>query len=114
MKQDGLAAENPVPLVNPVKKSACRALTRVSDVAALIEEKQPDVLALSVSVAYSLDTLLSTAAEIRAAFPEVPVLVGGQAFRWVGRERVEALDGVRCLTDLGELEAWIKEADAHV
>lgn len=86
------------------------ANTPVSAVKALIEEKRPDVVALSMTVAFSLDALIGAATEIRKAFPALPVLVGGQAFRWVGRERVERLPGVRCLASLGELEAWIREA----
>jgi methanogenic corrinoid protein MtbC1 len=87
------------------------ANTPVPDVKALIAEKHPDVVALSVSVAFSLDTLIGAAAEIRAAFPDVPILVGGQAFRWGGRERIEHLPGVRCLTSLSELEAWMKDGE---
>ncbi len=90
------------------------ANTPVRDVMALLEEKRPDVVALSVSVAFSLDTLLGAAAEIRAAFPALPILVGGQAFRWGGRERVERLPGALCLSSLGELEAWMKERENHV
>ena len=90
------------------------ANTPVRDVKALVEEKRPDVVALSVAVAFSLDTLVSAAAEIRSAFPDVPILVGGQAFRWGGRQRVERLSGVRYLTSLSELEAWIKDGERHV
>ena len=90
------------------------ANTPVRDVKALIAEKQPDVVALSVAVAFSLDTLINAAAEIRAAFPDIPILVGGQAFRWGGRELVARLPGVRCLLSLGELETWIKDGKNHV
>ena len=90
------------------------ANTPVRDVQALIAEKQPDVVALSVASVFSLDTLINTAGEIRAAFPKVPILVGGQAFRWGGRERVERLPGVRCLLSLSELEAWIQDGNNHV
>ena len=90
------------------------ANTPVRDVQALIAEKQPDVVALSVASAFSLDALISGAGEIRAAFPKVPILVGGQAFRWGGRERVERLPGVRCLLTLSELETWIEEDEKHV
>jgi methanogenic corrinoid protein MtbC1 len=90
------------------------ANTPVRDVKALIEEKHPDVVALSVAVAFSLDTLISAAAEIRAAFPDMPILVGGQAFRWGGGERIGRLPGVRCLTSLSELETWIKDDENHV
>ena len=90
------------------------ANTPVRDLKMLIEEKHPDVVALSVAMVFSLDMLISAAAEIRAAFPDVPILVGGQALRWGGRERVERLSGVRCLMSLSELEAWIKDGENHV
>jgi methanogenic corrinoid protein MtbC1 len=85
------------------------ANTRVHDVKTLIADKRPDVVALSVAVVFGLGSLVSAAADIRAAFPDVPILVGGQAFRWGGRERVERLPGVRCLASLRELEAWIED-----
>ena len=90
------------------------ANTPVRDVQSLIAEKQPDVVALSVASAFSLDTLISAVGEIRSAFPKVPILVGGQAFRWGGCERVARLPGVRCLLSLSELEGWIKDGDNHV
>ncbi len=89
------------------------ANTPVRAVMTLIEEKRPDVVALSVAVASGLEALALATAEIRAEFPDLPILVGGQAFRSGGRERVEQLPGVRCLASLGELEAWIKE-HSHV
>jgi methanogenic corrinoid protein MtbC1 len=84
------------------------ANTPQGDLLGLIREKRPDVVALSLTVYFNLESLLQTAAAIRAEFPAVPILVGGQAFRWGGRERVESLPGVRCLASLGELESWIK------
>ena len=81
----------------------------VGDVKLLIKEKRPDVVALSLATVLNFDPLMSPAAQIRGAFPETPILVGGQAFRWIGRGKIEGLSGVRCLTNLGELDAWIRE-----
>jgi methanogenic corrinoid protein MtbC1 len=83
------------------------------DLLNLIQEKQPDVVALSVTIYFGLDMLLNTAAEIRTQFPALPILVGGQAFRWGGRERVEQIADVRCLASLAELESWMKSQSAH-
>lgn len=80
----------------------------VDDVKSLIAEKQPDVVALSVASALNFDRLINAVTEIRAAFPEVPILAGGQAFRWIEPEQVERMPGVRCLKNLTELETWIK------
>ncbi len=84
------------------------ANTPVGDVIELVREKRPTVVALSVATSFGLAAVIGAATEIRAAFPDVPILVGGQAFRWGGRERVERVPGVRCLASLGELEAWIE------
>jgi methanogenic corrinoid protein MtbC1 len=70
----------------------------------LIAEKRPDMIALSATMTFNLDALIKQATEIRAAVPEVPILVGGQAFREVGRERVESLPGLRFLKSLEDLE----------
>jgi MerR family transcriptional regulator, light-induced transcriptional regulator len=83
------------------------------DLLDLIRDKQPDVVALSLTVYFHLDSLLDAAAAIRGEFPSTPILVGGQAFRWGGRERVEQISGVHCLTSLTELEAWMKVRETH-
>ncbi len=90
------------------------ANTPVSDVIEFIAEKRPEVVALSVATTFGLDQVGDAAGQIRAAFPHLPILVGGQGLRRGGRERVERLPGVRCLTSLGELEAWLAEHGSHV
>ncbi len=90
------------------------ANTPVGEAITLIAEKRASVAALSVATSFGLAEVVSAAAEIRAAFPEIAILVGGQAFRWGGRKRVERLPGVRCLASLGDLEMWIKENGNHV
>jgi methanogenic corrinoid protein MtbC1 len=84
------------------------ANTPVADLIAFIEDKQPDAVALSLAIVLNLDRLNRTVAEIHSAFPKLPVVVGGQALRWLEIEQVETLPGVRALKTLGELEAWIK------
>jgi len=89
------------------------ANTPPPDLLDLIRQKRPDVVSLSLTVFFNLDSLLQTMAAIRAEFPTVPILVGGQAFRWGGRERTEQITGVRCLTSLSELELWMKSQSSH-
>ncbi len=90
------------------------ANTPLRDLLDLIREKGPDAVALSLTVYFNLDSLLQTAVAIRSEFPTVPILVGGQAFRWGGRDRVEGLPEVRCLASLSDLEAWLKDERNHV
>lgn len=73
----------------------------------LLDQKQPDTLALSLTVYSHLDSLIVTTVAVRNEFPELPILVGGQAFRWGGRTRLEEISGVTYLGSLSELEAWI-------
>ncbi len=77
------------------------------DVLDLIAAKRPDVACLSLTVYFNLDKFIELAESIRNAFPDLPILAGGQALRVGGRERVERIAGVRCLGSLAELDAWI-------
>jgi len=76
---------------------------------ALIKDKRPDAVALSATLMSRVDALISAAGRIRDEFPELPILAGGQALLGGGRQRVERLPSVRCLSSLQDLEAWIKE-----
>jgi methanogenic corrinoid protein MtbC1 len=84
------------------------ANTPLRDLLDLIRDKRPAAVALSLTVYFQLDSLIATAVAIRSEFPGVPVLAGGQAFRWGGRERVERIPGVCYLASLTELDAWIR------
>ncbi len=86
------------------------ANTPVRDVLALLTAKRSDVVALSVATAFGLAEVINVAAVIRAEFPGLPILVGGQALRWGGRERLERIAGVRCLASLRDLATWLKES----
>lgn len=87
--------------------------TQLAEVQALIAEKRPEVVALSVSTAAGLPRLIEAATEIRRSFPDLAILAGGQVFRWVGRAQVEQIPNARCLAGLGDLEAWIKGTTRH-
>ncbi len=80
----------------------------------LNEEFRPDAIALSATASFNRNAIVEFTAEVRAAFPNVPILVGGQALGHVERERAERLPGVRALASLGELEKWIEENSQRV
>lgn len=77
------------------------------DVLDLITARRPDVACLSLTVYFNLDKFIELAESIRTAFPELPILAGGQALRMGGRDRVERIAGARYLGSLAELDAWI-------
>lgn len=83
------------------------------DMLDLVGQAAPDAVALSLTLSANLPALLHTVAAVRTRFPELPVLVGGQAFSGGGRERVESLAGVRCLTSLADLETWLSSGHGN-
>ncbi len=84
------------------------ANTPVRDLVELIEEKKPNFAALSLSLYFNLPKLYKTIEAIRSHQPELPLLVGGQAFRWGGQELQNSYEGVKLLHSLDELESFIK------
>jgi len=84
------------------------ANTPVDSVIHLVNEKHPDLLCLSLSTQMNFSSLLETVSRIKGQFPELPVAVGGQAFRWGGTERLAAFDGVRHISSLAGLEEMIR------
>lgn len=89
------------------------ANTPQPDLLDLLHQVNADAVALSLTVYSNLPALLRTTTAIRANFPDLPVVVGGQAFRWGGRERVEQIAGVRCLATLADMESWLESRGAH-
>ncbi len=69
-----------------------------------IDDKKPDFIGLSLAVYVNLDNLWNTVETTRATFPELPILVGGQAFRWGGTERVSRYEKVTYIPSVKDLE----------
>ncbi len=74
----------------------------------ILEEKKPDLLGLSLSVFFNMDKLLLLLEKLKIHWPDLPVLVGGQAFRWGGSAIIEDFPGVRYVPGLKELEDLIE------
>jgi hypothetical protein len=68
---------------------------------------KPQALALSIALAFNMPTLERMLQTIRQHFPTLPVLVGGQAFRMGGHERLATYSHVTYLADLYALEALL-------
>jgi len=69
----------------------------------------PDLIGISVSIYFHLPTLEDLLRRIRQKFPEVPVLVGGQAFLRGGEEVLEAYSHIYYKPDLRSVESFINE-----
>jgi len=81
----------------------------VTDLLRMVEDKQPDVIGLSLTLYSHLPDLLRHIHSIHNAFPDIKMLVGGQAFHWGGRDSVMNLPQTQLLdsSPLEELENFI-------
>jgi len=86
------------------------ANTPTRDLLLLIEEKKPDIVGLSVSIYFNMAPLMKMMEIIRAHYPDLELLVGGQAFRWGG---VEALRTFPNTTYIPSLRALIQTVQAE-
>lgn len=83
--------------------------TPVTELIRLIESKKPDLIGLSLSIYYNLPELKNTLSEIRQHFPDLPVMVGGQAFRWGGTEITRQFGNVTYLHGAETLDKFINQ-----
>lgn len=86
------------------------ANTPLKDLVDTIAEKQPHLLALSISVSFNFGKLFDVIHFLQDRFSDLQILVGGQAFRWGNRDTIQQFQGVRYLSDLTSLEQTILSA----
>ena len=91
------------------------ANTTTEELFSLIKSVQPDVLAISLSIPFNLPTLEKMLVKIRNQFPELYILVGGQAFLHGGFDVLKKFRNVIYKADLNELDELLKIelVDAH-
>ena len=73
-----------------------------------IHEISPDVIGLSLSIYFNLPSLEKMIDDIRVEFPETPIWIGGQAFRWGGKEIFDKHENTLFIDSLYKLETLIK------
>ena len=81
------------------------ANTPLPDLLSLIAARRPTLLGLSLSVYFNLPALLKALDAVRGAHPDLPILIGGQAFRWGGLAAVQGYANVAFIDSFEELEA---------
>jgi methanogenic corrinoid protein MtbC1 len=85
------------------------ANTPLNELIRFIESKNPDLIGLSLSIYYNLPELRNAIASIRHHFPDLPVMIGGQAFRWGGVEITRQFDNVTFLSDIEALGKYFNQ-----
>ena len=83
----------------------------VDQMLAFIDEEKPDLAALSLSIYSNMPFLKTALSAIENHFPDMNILVGGQAFRWGGADIINQFKNTNLVTSLDDLEkemAWKK------
>jgi methanogenic corrinoid protein MtbC1 len=84
------------------------ANTPSEDMAQFIQEVQPDVVGLSLSLISNIDHLKHAIEVVKADFPNMDLLIGGQAFRWGGIDVIKKYAGTKYIPNLDTLEKMIQ------
>ncbi|EIC19855.1 putative cobalamin binding protein [Thiorhodovibrio frisius] len=83
----------------------------LKDLLGFVEDKQPDILALSISVFFNMPALTEALEAICARFPALPTFIGGQAFAWGGSDRVNSFPNAQVILSLADFESRLREIE---
>lgn len=73
----------------------------------MIDEKEPDILGLSLSIYFNIAKLYDLLEKVGKRFPDLKVIAGGQAFLWGEVDIEERFPGVKLISTLDQLEDFI-------
>lgn len=73
-----------------------------------VKSEGPDILAISLSVPFNLPVLDNMLSKIRKSFPDLYILIGGQAFLHGGLELLGKYEKLIYKSDLKELDEFLK------
>jgi methanogenic corrinoid protein MtbC1 len=79
------------------------ANTPAEDLLLLIQEKKPDMLALSISIYFNMASLGKLIQIVRSNYPGLSIIVGGQAFRWGEADVIKPFGNVTYFPSLEKL-----------
>ncbi len=78
------------------------------DMAQYIQDTKPDLVGFSLSIPSNINSLKQAIDVVRTDFPNMDLLVGGQAFRWGGLDTIKKYKNTIYISTLDELEKVIK------
>jgi MerR family transcriptional regulator, light-induced transcriptional regulator len=78
--------------------------TPVTGLVKFIEECHPDLLAVSMSVYFNLNSLHTLVKSVCEYFPDLEIIVGGQAFNWGGADSLKSFTRVTYISSLDDLD----------
>lgn len=80
----------------------------IKDLISFVKKTEPDLLAISLSIYFHLPILEKMIQEFKQAFPELSILVGGQAFRFGGQDVLLKYSNVIYKPDMQSVKLLIK------
>ncbi|WP_282756088.1 cobalamin B12-binding domain-containing protein [Desulfuromonas thiophila] len=89
------------------------ANTGLTELVRHIDEQQPDLVALSLSLSHHLPVLLTSLTELRRHFPLLPLIVGGQGFAWADPAALATTPQLQLIRSLAELETYVTDFAAQ-
>ena len=85
------------------------ANTPCEDLLAMVDQKKPDMVALSICVYYNWSPFLRTLEAVCGSFPDLPVLAGGQAFNWGDQDISSRFKQVSVVRSINELTRALRQ-----
>lgn len=79
----------------------------LSELIRYIKDVKPDILAISLSVYFNFTNLVKMLESLREEFPDLQIIIGGQAFRYESSQLAERFGNVVLLSDLYLLKKYI-------
>ncbi len=89
------------------------ANTPIHDLIAFVRKINPDFLAISLSIYFHLPLLENMIQEFKEEFPELTILVGGQAFTHGGQDTLLKYPNVIYKSDMRSIELFIKNINEN-
>lgn len=113
MHQIGIKMVNDVFELNGWRTYFLGINTPIGSLIQFTKEIQPTLLAISVSLYFHLPDLEKMIQQINIEFPDLPIFVGGQAFRHGGDKVFSTYKNVVYLTDLNSLDHFLKTIEQN-
>ena len=85
------------------------ANTPIDQMTQFIHETKPDLVGLSLSIYFNMPSLKKGIDAISSQFPNLEIVIGGQAFRWGELPSLKEYKNVTYLSSLDELEGQLKD-----
>lgn len=87
--------------------------TPTKELIEFIKKIKPNLLAVSLSIYFNLPHLETMLKQIKNEFPNLSIIVGGQAFRHGGKEVLLKYDNVIYLPDLKSIQTFVKNLNKN-